>query len=87
MPPSSTRTKSASDELVVVVGVSELPVVRTVPVASGRVIVRSAVGSVGYSGFKVVRCCAFKPKLLIALNVYVLMELDAVGCKLCDQTV
>ena len=46
VPPSSTRTKSASDELVVVVGVSELPVVRTVPVASGNVIVRSAVGSV-----------------------------------------
>ena len=49
VPPSSTRTKSASDELVVVVGVSELPVVRTVPVASGRVIVRSAVGSVTVS--------------------------------------
>ena len=46
MPPSSIRTKSASLLDVVVVGVSELPVVRTVPVAFGKVTVRSAVGSV-----------------------------------------
>ena len=46
VPPSSIKTKSASLLDVVVVGVSELPVVNTVPVASGKVIVLSAVGSV-----------------------------------------
>ena len=40
------RTKSASEEEVVVVGVLELPVVITVPLAFGSVIVLSAVGSV-----------------------------------------
>ena len=54
-PPSSTRTKSASPELVVVVAESEFPVVITVPVTFGKVIVRSAVGSVTIS---VVSCAS-----------------------------
>ena len=44
-PPSSTKTKSASPLLDVVVPALELPVVITVPLTSGNVIERSAVGS------------------------------------------
>ena len=46
VPPSSIKTKSASLLDVVVVGVSELPVVNTVPDASGKFIFLLAVGVV-----------------------------------------
>ena len=48
VPPSSTKTKSASLLDVVVVGVSELPVVNTVPDASGKRTVRSPLIVVGF---------------------------------------
>lgn len=43
VPPSSTKTKSASPLDVVVVGVSELPVVITVPVAPASLFISAAV--------------------------------------------